>query len=91
MADHQDQHCNDDPWSEPRAHITNSFLRAEEMAQKKGQQPYQETENYIIPFLDAILEVYPDYQLGGDDLQGMLRETFLCSLRSDDLARRVSG
>ncbi len=61
------------------------------MAQKKGQQPYQETENYIIPFLDAILEVYPDYQLGGDDLQGMLRETFLCSLRSDDLARRVSG
>ncbi len=97
VTGHQDQHRNDAPWPELRAHVANSFLGAEEMARKKGelaqlrQQPYEETENYVVRFRDAMLEAYPDHQLGGDDVQGMLREMFLRSLRSDDLARRVSG
>ncbi len=64
--------------------------RKGELAQLR-QQPYEETENYIVWLCDAMLEAYPDYQLGEDDLKGILCEMFLRSQISGDLARRVAG
>ncbi len=92
-----DEHRNNAPWGLLKEHIITSFLGGEELARRKGelammrQQPYEEAEAYILRFREALTDAYPGYDLGGNDLQEMLKQTYLRGLKGDDLARKLAS